>query len=188
MRKIIVAFIVLLSMLVAGGSAQCAEINQANNTQIIRLVGTGNYLAGGAACGGLPIFTEFWDLYIHGSSNPPPTACTAFIIAPLRYPEDPVRLIPPPAQSSVNLPTLIQAAKVEKVSAVALVFGAQGFAQFTLNIPFSMNITFVDNQGHTVPAPSVIQPTIGSQSAVYLFTQDGGKDWQAEYVQKISTH
>ena len=96
-------------------------------------------------------------------------------------------MFPPPAQSSVNLPTLIQAAKVEKVSAIALLFAAQGNAQFTLNIPFSMNITFVDNQGHTVPAPSVIQPEpYGSPSAVYLFTQDGGKDWQAMYVRKSS--
>lgn len=49
-----------------------------------------------------------------------------------------------------------------------------------------MNITFTDNQGHTVLAPDVIQPTIGSPSAVYLYTQDGGKDWQATYVQKSS--
>ncbi len=81
------------------------------------------------------------------------------------------------------------AAKVEKVSAVALVFGAQGLAQFALNIPFSMNVTFTDGWGHTVLAPDVIQPVpYGSPSAVYLYTQDGGKDWQAEYVQKISTH
>ena len=165
-----------------GGSAQCAEIKQSNNKQIIRRVVNGD------GCNELPIFAEFWDLYIHGSSNPEPTACTAFIIAPLRYPTNGT-VFPPPAQSSVNLPTLIQAAKVEKVSAIALVFAVQdfGFAQFTLNIPFSMNITFTDNQGHTVPAPSVIQPTaIGSPSAVYLFTQDGGKDWQAMYVQKSS--
>ena len=50
-----------------------------------------------------------------------------------------------------------------------------------------MNITFTDNQGHTVLAPDVIQPVAyGSPSAVYLYTQDGGKDWQAMYVQKSS--
>ena len=163
-----------------GGSAQCAEINQANNTQIIRRVVNGD------GCPIVPAFFSFFPSYI-GGNNPPPTACTAFIIAPLSYPTG-GEGFPPPAQSSVNLQTLMPAAKVEKVSAIALVFAVQGFAQFTLNIPFSMNITFVDNQGHTVPAPSVIQPTIGSPSAVYLFTQDGGKDWQAEYVQKISTH
>lgn len=52
-----------------------------------------------------------------------------------------------------------------------------------------MNITFTDNQGHTVLAPDVIQPEPPygtSLSAVYLYTQDGGKDWQAMYVQKSS--
>ena len=50
-----------------------------------------------------------------------------------------------------------------------------------------MNITFTDNRGHTVLAPDVIQPEpYGSPSAVYLFTQDGGKDWQAMYVRKSS--
>ncbi|MBQ5547116.1 MAG: hypothetical protein H7707_06515, partial [Acetobacter sp.] len=72
---------------------------------------------------------------------------------------------------------------------IALLFAApEGSAQFTLNIPFSMNITFTDNHGHTVLAPDVIQPGgYGtSLSAVYLYTQDGGKDWQATYVQKSS--
>ena len=94
-------------MLRGGGSAQCAEINQANNTQIIRRVVNGD------GCDILPAFFSFFPSYI-GGNNPPPTACTAFIIAPLRYPTNGT-VFPPPAQSSVNLPTLIQAAKVEKV-------------------------------------------------------------------------
>ena len=61
MRKIVVAFIALWSMIVAGGggSAQCAEINQANNTQIIRRV------ANGDGCAIVPAFFSFF-LHILG--------------------------------------------------------------------------------------------------------------------------
>ncbi len=62
MRKIVVAFIALWSMIVAGGgSAQCAEINQANNTQIIRSVVTGD-----EGCAIVPAFFSFFSFIYWG--------------------------------------------------------------------------------------------------------------------------
>lgn len=153
-------------------------------------------------------FVALWKLYMHG--NPRPTVCTIFTINPYTYPGVITNVVHPDgsvihrykreqSHSFVNISNLLQAAKVEKVSTVALFFitSPGGTAEFSFNIPFSVNITFMDNQGHVISAPSLIKvlmkkaktKKIGEgvgAAAVYLYTQDGGETWQALFVKKSS--